>query len=71
MIGDDCVIAGGVFVTSSVPPGHVVQQPRADLILKRHASGGAGAVKSAPAGADSGTRQGEPDVGWLDAGAGI
>lgn len=38
VIGDDCVIAGGVFVTSSVPPGHVVQQPRADLVLKPNAA---------------------------------
>ncbi len=38
VIGDDCVIAGGVFVTSSVPPGHVVQQPRADLTLRPHAA---------------------------------
>lgn len=38
VIGDDCVIAGGVFVTSSVPPGHVVQQPRADLTLRPNAA---------------------------------
>lgn len=38
VIGDDCVIAGGVFVTSSVPPGHVAQQPRADLTLRPNAA---------------------------------
>lgn len=42
LIGDDCVIAGGVFVTSSVPPGHVVQQPRADLTLRPNAAARAG-----------------------------
>lgn len=36
VIGDDCVIAGGVFVTSSVPPGHIVQQTRPELVLKPH-----------------------------------
>ncbi|HYE02090.1 MAG TPA: serine O-acetyltransferase [Phycisphaerales bacterium] len=34
-IGDDCVIAGGVFVTSSVPAGHVVMQPRPELTLRK------------------------------------
>jgi serine O-acetyltransferase len=34
VIGDDCVIAGGVLVLQSVPPGHVVQQPRAEPTLR-------------------------------------
>jgi serine O-acetyltransferase len=41
VIGDDCVIAGGVFVTSSVPPGHTVMQPRAQVQLRPLRSGGA------------------------------
>lgn len=66
-IGDDCVIAGGVFVTSSVPPGHVVQQTRPELVL-RPAPGGPGARHGAgePAAGDS-----RPSVGWLTDGAGI
>ncbi|MEO1128780.1 MAG: serine O-acetyltransferase [Planctomycetota bacterium] len=38
-IGDDCVISGGVFVTESVPPGHVVRQHRPELSLRSHSSG--------------------------------
>lgn len=84
VIGDDCVIAGGVFVTSSVPPGHVVQQPRADLTLKPHGAGssGGGSGKKADAGStgaaaaktNSTSRANdrpEVDVGWLGDGAGI
>ncbi|MGP1346289.1 MAG: serine O-acetyltransferase [Phycisphaerales bacterium] len=33
-IGDDCVISGATFVTSSVPPGHVVLQPKAELVMR-------------------------------------
>lgn len=33
-IGDDCVIAGGVFVTRSVPAGHVVRANAPELILR-------------------------------------
>jgi serine O-acetyltransferase len=36
-IGDDCVISGSVFVTESVPPGHVVRQNRPELALRSHA----------------------------------
>lgn len=85
LIGDDCVIAGGVFVTSSVPPGHVVQQPRADLTLKPHGagsggSGGSGKKTDASAGggvapkangAARASDRPEVDVGWLGDGAGI
>jgi serine O-acetyltransferase len=34
VIGDDCVISGATFVTSSVPPGHVVLQPKSELVLR-------------------------------------
>ena len=40
VIGDDCVIAGGVFVTASVPPGHTVMQPRAQVQLRPTKPGG-------------------------------
>ncbi len=33
-IGDDCVIAGSVFVTRSVPEGHVVRQKSPELVLR-------------------------------------
>ena len=42
-IGDDCVIAGSVFVTRSVPPGHVVRQKAPELVL-RSANGSIGGV---------------------------
>lgn len=44
VVGNDAVIAGGVFVASSVPEGHVVQQPRAELVMKR--AGGKGGAAS-------------------------
>lgn len=34
VIGDDCVISGATFVTSSVPAGHVVLQPKSELVLR-------------------------------------
>jgi serine O-acetyltransferase len=34
MIGDDCVIAGSVFVTESVPPGCLVRQEKPELVLR-------------------------------------
>ena len=33
-IGDDCVISGSVFVTDSVPPGHIVRQKTPELVLR-------------------------------------
>lgn len=33
-IGDDCVIGGSVFITKSVPPGHVVRQKTPELVLR-------------------------------------
>jgi serine O-acetyltransferase len=33
IIGDDCIIGGGVFVTESVPAGHVVVQKKPELRL--------------------------------------
>lgn len=63
MIGDDCVIAGGVFVTSSVAPGHVVQQTRPEPVLKPTASAGKAASRTGASG--------PPELGWLADGAGI
>ncbi len=37
VIGDDCVISGSVYVTESVPAGHLVRQPRAELVVRSHA----------------------------------
>lgn len=34
IIGDDCVISGSVFVTQSVPPGHIVRQKTPELVLR-------------------------------------
>ena len=34
VIGDDCVIGGSVFITQSVPPGHVVRQKNPELVLR-------------------------------------
>ncbi|MEM1424153.1 MAG: serine O-acetyltransferase [Planctomycetota bacterium] len=34
VIGDDCVIAGSVFITESVPDGHVVRQKSPELVLR-------------------------------------
>jgi serine O-acetyltransferase len=45
VIGDDCVISGSVYVTESVPAGHLVRQTRAELVVRSHAdraSGGRG-----------------------------
>lgn len=72
VIGDGCVIAGGVFVTSSVPAGHVVQQVRPDLTLRPMpaAGGPAGADRAAKSGAQGAGKPGV-DVGWLADGAGI
>ncbi len=35
-IGEDCIVAGSVFVTHSVPPGHVVRQEQPRLLLRTH-----------------------------------
>ena len=34
VIGDDCVVSGSVFLTESVPPGHVVRNPKPELVLR-------------------------------------
>ncbi|MBL8746340.1 MAG: serine acetyltransferase [Phycisphaerae bacterium] len=39
VIGDDCVIGGGVFVTRSVPAGHVARQREPELVVRAHATG--------------------------------
>lgn len=39
VIGDDCIIGGGVFVTESVPAGHVVRPREPELVLRANAKG--------------------------------
>ncbi len=34
MIGDECVISGGVFVRESVPPGHMARQNQPELVVR-------------------------------------
>lgn len=34
VVGEDCVLAGSVFVTRSVPPGHVVRQKSPELVMR-------------------------------------
>ncbi len=36
VIGDDCVISGSVFVTQSVPAGHVVREKTPELVLRNN-----------------------------------
>ncbi len=36
VVGDDCVIGGGVFVTRSVPAGHLARQREAELVVRAH-----------------------------------
>ncbi len=33
-VGDDCVVSGGVFLTYSIPPRHIVRQKQAELVLR-------------------------------------
>lgn len=33
-VGDDCVVSGGVFITESVPPKHIVRQKKPELVLR-------------------------------------
>lgn len=48
VIGDDCVISGGVFIRESVPEGHMVRQKQPELVMRtnreisdpRHTPGG-------------------------------
>lgn len=44
IIGDDCVISGSVFVTQSVPDGHVVRSKKPELVYRanREAQGNQG-----------------------------
>jgi serine O-acetyltransferase len=44
VIGDDCVINGSVFITQSVPAGHIVRQKQPELVMRtnRGLAGGAG-----------------------------
>lgn len=34
VIGDDCVVSGGVFLTYSIPPKHIVRQKQPELVLR-------------------------------------
>ncbi len=34
VIGDDCLISGGVFLTESAPPRHVVRQKKPELVMR-------------------------------------
>ncbi|MEC9373931.1 MAG: serine O-acetyltransferase [Planctomycetota bacterium] len=34
VIGDDCVVSGGVFLTQSVPPRHIVRQKKPELVMR-------------------------------------
>jgi len=42
VIGDDCVVSGGVFLTYSIPPKHIIRQKQPELVLRtnREATGG-------------------------------
>jgi len=33
-VGDDCIISGSVYVTESVPPGHIVRQEKPELVMR-------------------------------------
>ncbi|MEM9082827.1 MAG: serine O-acetyltransferase [Planctomycetota bacterium] len=35
VIGDDCVVSGSVFITESVPAGHIVRHPKPELVLRQ------------------------------------
>lgn len=34
VVGDDCVVSGAVFLTQSVPPGHVVRAKQPELVMR-------------------------------------
>jgi serine O-acetyltransferase len=40
IIGDDCVISGGVFLSQSVPPRHVVRQKQPELVMRSNRDAG-------------------------------
>lgn len=68
VIGDDSVIAGGVFITQSVPAGHIVQQPRAEPVHLPKKSKG---MDAKPAETQPPTQGEQRDLDWLGDGAGI
>lgn len=37
-VGRDCIVGGSVFVTSSIPPGHMARQKQPELVLRSVAS---------------------------------
>ena len=50
VIGDDCVVSGSVFVTESVPPGHLVRHDRLELVLRSNVKKGGESVGEIEAG---------------------
>jgi serine O-acetyltransferase len=60
VIGDDSVIGGSVFITRSVPPGHIVRQKTPELVLRSTIPPGASPSEGAAA-----TNKAQ----WVDPGA--
>jgi serine O-acetyltransferase len=42
VVGDDCVVGGSVFVTQSVPAGHMVRAKQPELVVRQHKDAGEG-----------------------------
>lgn len=63
VIGDDCVIGGSVFITQSVPAGHIVRQKTPELVLRSNVPAPDAGV---PVRASDSAR-----ARWTDPGAGI
>lgn len=36
VVGEDCIVGGSVFVTQSVPPGHIVRAKQPELVVRSH-----------------------------------
>lgn len=47
VIGDDCVIGGSVFITQSVPAGHIVRSKTPELVLRSTPPAGSAAAAGA------------------------
>lgn len=49
IVGDDCVVSGAVFLTQSVPPGHIVRAKQPELVMRTNRERPAtGPTESAP-----------------------
>ncbi len=46
VVGDDCVVSGSVFLTQSVPPGHIVRSKQPELVMRTNRD--TGRANSAP-----------------------